>query len=86
MPQTTKVILPMGVATASVLIGGVAGGPKAPRSNMGVIIGAFFATFILAIFYQYDPSIASGLALLAMVSALLIYGPSIATAVNNAVR
>lgn len=86
MPQATKVILPMGVATASVLIGGAAGGPKAPRSNMGVIIGAFIATFMLAILFQYDPSLASGISLLAMVSALLIYGPSMAKAVTNSVR
>lgn len=83
---TTQVILPMGIATASVLIGGAAGGPKAPRSNMGVILGSFIATFFLALFYQYDPRLASGIAMLALVSALLIYGPSIARAVGNAVR
>lgn len=84
--EATKVILPIGVASACVLIGGAAGGPKAPRSNMGVIIGAFIAAFILSIFYQYDARLASGLALLALISSLLIYGPSIAKAVGNAVR
>lgn len=86
MPPTTKVILPMGVATASVLIGGAAGGPKAPRSNMGVIIGSFIATFMLAILFQYDERLASGIALLALISALLIYGPSVARAIGNAVH
>lgn len=78
-----RVVVPMVVATGSVLVGGATGGPKTPRSNLGVVAGAFIATFMLLLLDQGQPEIARGIAMLAAVSALLIYGPSVARAVNS---
>lgn len=80
---SSSVVVPMVVATGSVLIGGAVGGPKAPKSNLGVVAGSFIATFMLLLLNQGYPEIAHGVALLAAVSAVLIYGPSVASAVSS---
>lgn len=83
MASSGRIVVPMVVATGSVLIGGATGGPKAPKSNLGVVAGSFIATFMLLLLNGPQPEIAGGIALIAAVSAVLIYGPSIATAVNR---
>jgi hypothetical protein len=83
MGSGTGVLVPMVVATGSVVLGSSLGGPKTGRSTFGVVTGAFIATFGLTLLSSSAPELAHGIALLAAVSALLVYGPAVAKSVNS---
>lgn len=81
--EAQRVILPMVVATGGVLIGGSVGGPKTNRSNFGVLLGSFISIFFLLLLNESAPRLSQGIALVAAVSSALVYGPSVAKAINS---